>query len=82
MTQAVFNFTAAPGQTLETTASSITVDVGGVFDTWFQNVVTTQYGSQFVYTQPFTINGDANSVTPVSVTLRNREGSTTFAIKP
>jgi hypothetical protein len=82
ITQAVFNFTAAAGQTLLTAASSITVDVGGVFDTWFQNVVTTQYGSQFVYTQPFTISGDASAVTPVSVTLRNREGSTTFQIKP
>jgi hypothetical protein len=82
ITQAVFNFTAASGQTLETAASSITVDVGGIFDTWFQNAVTTQYGSQFVYTQPFTITGDANAVTPVSVTLRNREGSTTFTIKP
>ena len=82
ITQAVFNFAAASGQTLETTASSITVDVGGIFDTWFQNAVTTQYGSQFVYTQPFTISGDANAVTPVSVTLRNREGSTTFTIRP
>jgi hypothetical protein len=78
ITQAVFNFTAAAGQTLLTAASSITVDVGSVFDTWFQNVVTTQYGSQFVYTQPFTISGDASAVTP----LRNREGSTTFQIKP
>jgi hypothetical protein len=82
ITQAVFNFAAAPGRTLETAASSITVDVGSIFDTWFQNAVTTQYGSQFVYAQPFTISGDANAVTPVSVTLRNREGSTTFEIKP
>ncbi len=82
VTQAVFNFSAASGQTLQSSASSITVDVGASFGTWFQNPATTQYGSQFLYTQAFNITGDANAVTLVSVTLRNREGATTFNVKP
>jgi hypothetical protein len=82
VTQAVFTFTAASGQTLQSSASSITVDVGSVFNTWYQSANNTQYGSQFVFTQPFTIQGDATAVTPTSVTLTNRQGSTKFAITP
>jgi hypothetical protein len=81
ITQAVFTFSAASGQSLQSSASSITVDVGSLFTTWFQSSNNSQYGSQFVFTQPFTIQGDANSVIPVSVTLTNREGSATFQIK-
>jgi hypothetical protein len=82
ITQAVFTFAAASGQTLEASASSITVDVGSMFGNWYQNSATIQYGSAFVYTQPFTIRGDANAVRVVSITLRNREGSTAFDIRP
>jgi Putative Ig domain len=78
ITQATFAFSAASGQTLQPSASSITVDVGALFTTWYQSANNTQYGSQFVLNQPFTVTGDVNSVLPVSVTLVNREGSTTF----
>jgi Putative Ig domain len=80
VTQATFTFAAASGQTLQATASSITVDVGTLFNTWYQSSNNSQYGSQFVLTQPFTIQGDANAVTPTTVTLANREGSVTFNI--
>ena len=82
ITQAVFTFTAASGQTLQPSASSITVDVGTLFNNWFQSANNTQYGSQFVLTQPFTIQGDATLVTPATVTLTNREGSTNVPITP
>jgi len=82
ITQAVFTFTAAAGQTLQTSASTITVDVGNLFNTWYQSSNNSQYGSQFVLTQPFTIQGDTSQVTPATVTLINREGSTTFKINP
>jgi len=78
ITQATFAFSAASGQTLQPSASSITVDVGALFTTWYQSTNNSQYGSQFVLTQPFTVTGDVNAVLPVSVTLVNREGSTTF----
>ena len=81
ITQATFAFSAISGQTLQTSASSITVDVGTLFNTWFQSASNSQYGSQFVLNQPFTITGDVNAVVPVSVTLVNREGSTTFKLQ-
>jgi len=74
VTQAVFAFSAASGQTLQSTASSITVDVSNLFSGWFAS--STQ-GSLFVFTQPFTVQGDPTAVIPVSVTLTNRLGSTT-----
>ncbi len=38
------------------------------------------FGSVFIFSQPFTIQGDINAVTPTSVTLTNRVGSVTFPI--
>jgi hypothetical protein len=78
VTQAVFTFSAATGQTLQTSASSITVDVSTLFGTWFVDPANSQFGSQFVFTQPFTIQGDPTQVIPVSVTLTNRTGSVTM----
>ena len=80
VTQAVFAFSAASGQTLQSTASSITVDVGNLFGTWFVDPNNSQFGSVFIFTQPFTVQGDATAVIPVSVTLTNRLGSTVFPI--
>jgi large repetitive protein len=77
MTQAVFAFSAVAGQTLQTTASSITVDVSSLFGGWFQGTASAQFGTQFIFTQPFTIQGDATAVAPVSVTLVNSLGQAT-----
>jgi hypothetical protein len=74
VTQATFAFNAAAGQTLQPAAASITVDVSGLFGGWFASSVQ---GSQFIFTQPFTVQGDPNAVIPVSVTLTNRVGPTT-----
>jgi hypothetical protein len=81
VTQATFTFTAASGQALQPSASSLTVSVESLFDAWFQDPNNSPYGSQFVFTQPFTITGDVNSVIPSSVTLTNRVGSTTYQIQ-
>jgi large repetitive protein len=77
-TQAVFTFSAKAGQTLQ--ASSVTVQLESVFNAWFLDSANSRYGSQFTFTQPFTIQGDATAVTPDSVTLTNRQGSVTAAI--
>ena len=79
MTQAVFTFAAATGQTLQTGASQITVQLSSLFSTYFQNSQYASFGSQFVFSQPFTIQGDINSVIPQNVTLTNRAGSSTPA---
>ena len=81
MSLAVFTFGAATGQTLATGASSITVQLSSLFSTYFQNSQYAAFGSQFVFSQPFTIQGDINSVTPQNVTLTNRVGSTTSAVQ-
>jgi hypothetical protein len=77
VTQAVFAFNAASGQTLAPSASSITVDANNLFGNWFLDPVNSQFGSVFIFTQPFTVQGDATAVIPASVTLTNRTGSIT-----
>ena len=78
ITQAVFTFTAASGQTLST--SQFTIPVDAQFAAYFQNAQNAAFGSQFVLSVPFTIQGDINSVIPQNVTLTNRVGSTTAAV--
>jgi hypothetical protein len=80
VTQVTFAFAAGTGQTLQPTASSIVVSTETPFNSWFQDAANAAYGSQFVLSQPFTINGDSNAVLPQSVTLTNRTGATTFRI--
>jgi hypothetical protein len=77
VTQAVFTFRAAPGQTLQT--SQITIPVDSLFGNWYQNPGSATYGSQFSFTQSFAIQGDASAVVPQSVTLVNRKGNSNTA---
>lgn len=79
--QATFTFAAASGQSLQTSASSIAIPVENLFNSWFQDPANSPYGSQFVLTQPFTVQGDATAVIPQSVTLTNRVGSTSYTIQ-
>ena len=44
------------------------------FSDWYKSETSTAFGSSFKYRQPFTISGDSNAVTGVTVTLRNSEG--------
>ena len=78
VTQAVFHFTAASGSTLQ--SSDVTVPVQSIFTPWFQSTASTAFGSQFTFTQPFTVQGDPNAVIPGSVTLTNSLGSNTANI--
>ncbi|MGB0124879.1 MAG: FG-GAP-like repeat-containing protein [Silvibacterium sp.] len=73
MTQATFHFTAAPGQSLKTT--DLTVQLGTPFSSWYQSADSDQFGTTFLYTQPFTLNSDATSVGSVTVTLTNSQGA-------
>ena len=79
--QATFAFGASSGQTLQSTASSVSVSVETLFGNWFQNPANSAYGTQFVMTQPFTIQGDPNAVLLQSVTLMNRVGSVTYQVQ-
>jgi hypothetical protein len=75
--QATFTFSAAAGQTLQSTSTSFTVDVSNLFKAWF---ASSTIGSQFIFNQPFTVQGSAASVIPLAVTLTNRVGTTTSNI--
>jgi hypothetical protein len=78
VTQAVFRFSAANGFTLRNT--EVTVPVEENFNRWFNDPSAVEFGSQFTFSQTFSIDREATSVAPVSVTLTNRNGSVTAQI--
>ena len=71
VSQVTFHFNAAVGTTLGT--SDITIPVASLFAPWFQN--SAAFGSQFLYTELFAASGNTQSVTSVTVTLVNSQGS-------
>lgn len=78
VSQALLQFTAAPGQTLQTT--SLTVPLSSAATTWYQSSASDQYGSQFILTLPFTVtNGTASAIGSISVQLVNSQGASTSA---
>ncbi len=72
MTLAHFHFTPAPGKDLKTT--DLTVDLAPSFGYWYGLSNSDTYGTNFLYTQPFTLNSDATTVGSVAVTLTNSKG--------
>jgi large repetitive protein len=79
VTEMSVTFAAASGQTLQN--ATVTVPVENLFRQWFQDTASSQFGSQFFFSQAFTIAGDANAVTAQSVTLTNRVGATNSTIQ-
>lgn len=73
LTQATFQFTGAPGSNLQTSSLSIAVDT--LFTQWYSNPASAQFGSQFKFTQTFTVTGDTQSISSVSVTLASKAGT-------
>jgi len=71
--EAEFQFTPASNADLRTL--KLTVNVEKAFSDWYRDAASAAFGSAFQYTQPFTIEGDVNAVTAVSVTLKNDKGS-------
>ena len=75
MATATFQFQAAAGTNLQT--SQVAIPVDQLFAAWFNDPNSVQFGSQFTFTQPFTISGNAAGITGVTVTLTNKEGTST-----
>lgn len=73
VTQAVFRFTPNPQADLRTPELP-PIDISADFSDWYQSEASAAFGSAFRYRQSFTINGDANAVTGVTVILRNSQG--------
>jgi hypothetical protein len=71
----LFRFSVRAGDTLQT--SDFTVQLNQAFATWYGNSQSNQFGTQFVLTMPFSVSGDVNAITGVSVTLTNSRGDST-----
>jgi hypothetical protein len=54
----------------------VTISTAGqLFGTWFSDPTSNQYGSRFTFAQQFTITGNMTGITGVSVTLTNKQGT-------
>jgi hypothetical protein len=73
MTEAQFHFTAASGKSIKTT--DVTVPLTNVFQTWYASPTSDQFGTNFMYTQPFTLDGSASDIASVTITLANSNGA-------
>jgi hypothetical protein len=76
MNEAHFHFTPASGKSLAT--SDLTVPLTSAFKDWYGDSSHNQYGTNFTYTQPFTLD-DATDVQSVSITLTNSAGTSEAA---
>lgn len=72
VSEAIFRFTPAAGTTI--TSAEVSVPVGSMFTTWYNNPESRAYGSQFTFTQPFTLSGESTSITAVTAILVNAAG--------
>jgi large repetitive protein len=70
VTQAVFQFNPASGANLQTT--SLTVSIGSLFAPWLTG--SQVVGSQFLYTQQFTVQGETSAIASITVTIANTQG--------
>ncbi len=80
VSSARFHFTGAPGHSIGT--PDVTIDVSKVFATWYADPASSQYGSEFTYTQTFNLSSDAAAVGQVTVTLTNSAGTSPEADSP
>ena len=72
VTTANFTFSATSGSNLGTT--QLAVAVSSVFAPWYSSAPSAPYGSQFTFTQPFTVTGSNTAILSVSATLTNSVG--------
>jgi len=72
VTTANFTFSATSGANLQT--SQLAVAVSSIFAPWYSSAPSAPYGSQFTFTQPFTVTGSNTAILSVSATLTNSVG--------
>jgi hypothetical protein len=77
MNEAHFHFTPVSGKSLAT--SDVAVQLTSAFQSWFSSSTSDQYGTNFTYTQPFRLDGDATDIQSVSITLVNSAGTSEAA---
>ncbi|MGH9632323.1 MAG: Ig domain-containing protein, partial [Bryobacteraceae bacterium] len=75
VTQATFRLAGGAGlQTPE-----IVVPVTSVFNGWYEGEASRAFGSQFLFTMPFNVQGQAQAISSVSVVLTNSIGASAAA---
>jgi hypothetical protein len=77
VSSASFTFSAASGSTLGT--SQLPVSVSSIFAPWYSSATSASFGSQFTYTQPFTVTGNSTAIASLTVTLTNSVGTSSPA---
>jgi hypothetical protein len=73
MTQAAFTFTGADGGMIDD--PNITVPANTLFSAWYTATASDAFGSEFLYTQNFTLNDENANIGQVTVTLTNSSGT-------
>jgi hypothetical protein len=74
VTQGTFQFSISGGAPI-----SVTVPLSDGGKTWFQSTQSLASGGQFKLVQPFTFQGNVGTVTSVSATLTNGQGTSAAA---
>ncbi len=77
VTTANFQFSATSGSNLGTT--QLAAPVSSIFAPWYSSAASAPYGSQFTFTQPFTVTGNNSAILSVSATLTNSVGTSSAA---
>ena len=77
VTTANFTFSATSGANLQT--SQLSVTVSSIFAPWYSSAPSAPFGSQFTFTQPFTVTGSNSAILSVSATLTNSVGTSSAA---
>ncbi len=72
VTAASFTFSGTSGANLGT--SQLAVAVSSIFAPWYSSAASAPYGSQFTFTQPFTVTGSNTAILSVSATLTSSVG--------
>jgi hypothetical protein len=73
VTQANFTFNPAPGQTIQ--GGQATIALTQAAQGWYQSPASVPFGSMFLYTQTFNLEGTISALGSVSVTLSNSLGA-------
>jgi hypothetical protein len=75
-----FDFRVRIGTALQDV--TLTRSVQTDFDNWYRNTTSAPFGSSFVFSQSFTVQGNVAAIESVSVKLTNGAGSTTSSLVP
>jgi hypothetical protein len=77
LNDAKVHLTPASGHNLQTT--DLTVSLASVAQQWYASAASAQFGSQFMLTLPFNVQGTTSAIAAVSVQLTNSVGTSALS---